>query len=146
MTQNDRILLGFFKTKRHDFERVQTFIKLKNIKVILNDGTNLNYGSNNFEVNIFNPNGSGILLENEDFEIQPIEIFPNPTTHLLNVKLPKTSSVDFSIFDIYGKNIFNKKENSIQESVLNIEHLPNGIYFLKIKVEGTEQTYKFIKS
>ena len=145
VTKTGQIGRVILRVKPNNFEQVQTLIRIKNIKAILNDGTELDYGAKDYVLNIFNPDGTGILLNNEDFAIEKIEIFPNPTTHLLNVKFEQTTSAQFSIFDIYGKNVFQQKEETVKEATLPIEHLTSGIYFLKIKKEGKEITHKFIK-
>jgi len=88
---------------------------------------------------------SCILLNTADLTVPQLEIFPNPTTHSLNIKMENISNVDFTIFDIYGKNVFQQNEITIESTNLNISHLSNGIYFLKIKMGGKEWVEKFVK-
>ena len=74
-----------------------------------------------------------------------IQLFPNPTTHLLNIKLENPQAVAFEVFDIYGKKVFEKAESFNADFQLPIEHLSEGIYFLKVKMDGEEVIQKFIK-
>lgn len=73
-----------------------------------------------------------------------VEVFPIPTTHLLNVNFDKSTSAKLSIFDVYGKNVFQTNIEN-QNNVLSLENLPSGIYFLNIKKENKTITQKFIK-
>jgi len=38
-----------------------------------------------------------------------IQIFPNPTTDILNIKMENPTLANFSIFDIYGKRFWKKR-------------------------------------
>jgi hypothetical protein len=71
-----------------------------------------------------------------------IDIFPNPTTGLFNLKLqPAMIGKSYSITDITGKLILTSKINNINEN-LNIDNFEKGTYFLQL--EG-ESTLKIIK-
>ena len=135
----------FIFTQNTDYQQVQTLIRLKNIVAILNDGTEIDYGCKDFVVNIFNSDGVGVILSNEDFAKENIEIFPNPTTHLLNVKFEKATTTLLSITDIYGKNMFQKQVNNSKQTTLSIEHLSSGIYFLKINRNEKKSIHRFVK-
>jgi len=77
----------FFKSKVTNFQLVETLIRVKNIKAILNDGSTIDYGAFSFIASINNINGNGTILNNEDLEENAIEIFPNPTSDILNIKM-----------------------------------------------------------
>ena len=71
-----------------------------------------------------------------------IDIFPNPTTGLFNLKVqPAMIGKSYSITDITGKLILTSKINNINEN-LNIDNFEKGTYFLQL--EG-ESTLKIIK-
>lgn len=134
-----------FQTVPNNFELVQTYLRIKNIRAILNTGEILDYGSEPFLVNINNPDGMGQVLSNEDLEETQIDIFPNPTTDFLNIKMENISATDFAIFDIYGKTVFEKNGVRQNETQLSTSHLPQGIYFLQIKMNDKKLVKKFIK-
>ena len=75
----------------------------------------------------------------------PFEIFPNPTINLLNVKLENPEAVSFEILDLYGRKVFEKAESVESNFQLPIEHLSNGVYFLKLNMEGKYDVRKFLK-
>ena len=80
MTQNGYISSVRIYVKDTTHQLIQTFIRIKNIRAMLADGTILDYGSQDFLLNVVNPNGEGIVLENEKLENNSVQIFPNPTS------------------------------------------------------------------
>ncbi|MFK8007157.1 MAG: T9SS type A sorting domain-containing protein, partial [Saprospiraceae bacterium] len=74
-----------------------------------------------------------------------IQIFPNPTSDILNIKMENSSQANFSIFDIYGKKVLEKMEVNQNKIQLSTSTFSSGIYFLKIEMEGKEFVQKFIK-
>ncbi len=128
-----------------DFELVQTYLRIKNVRAILNNGDILDYGAKDFLVNISNPDGMGQVLLNENLEEANIQIFPNPTTDILNIKMENPALANIAIFDIYGKNVLEKTEVNQNEIQLSTSNFSSGIYFLKIEMDGKELVKKFIK-
>ena len=72
-----------------------------------------------------------ISIKRNGFENNKIKVFPNPTQGIL------TLITDFN-FEYKTINIVNTlgqvvySENNINQSSININHLPNGVYFLKM--------------
>lgn len=96
---------------------------------------------NNYDLNC------GIIVSNMDQKSANhlIEIFPNPTSDILNIKMENPSRGNFSIFDIYGKKVLEKSsvnQNKVQISAANFSQ---GVYFLKIEMKGKEFVKKFVK-
>ena len=135
----------FLKSKVTSYALVETLIRIKNIKAILNDGTIVDYGAISFVASINNANGNGVILNDENLETNSIQIFPNPTTDILNIKMENPTSSHLTIFDIYGKKVLEKIENEQSEIQFSIGHFSKGVYFLKIEMEGKEFVHKFIK-
>lgn len=96
---------------------------------------------NNYDLNC------GVTVSTEDvfFEENEIQIFPNPTADILNIKMKNPSQASISIFDIYGKRVLEKMEVDQNEIQLSTSNFSKGIYFLKIEMEGKELVKKFIK-
>ncbi len=74
-----------------------------------------------------------------------IEIFPNPATNILNIKMENPALTNCSIFDIYGKKVLEKTGVNQREIQLSTSTFSQGIYFLKIEMGGKEMVKKFIK-
>lgn len=96
------------------------------IKTVIND--NINIGKN----------ADGSLS---------VQVSPNPTSGLIAVALniAGTSSADISIMSAAGGNVYQAVVNGT-EAVIDISHLPDGIYFLKVTVGDESSTVEFIKS
>ena len=68
---------------------------------------------------------------------EPIKfiVYPNPTSRYLNVKNPSIG--DYEVFDILGRRVLYQKNSQFnQEISFDLSSQNNGIYFLKISVDG----------
>jgi hypothetical protein len=73
-------------------------------------------------------------------------IFPNPTTGELTINNEQLTINNIEIFDVYGRSVSKPEtRNPKPETVLDISHLPSGIYFIKIETEKGTVTKKIIK-
>lgn len=98
--------------------------------------------SNENHLNWFENTTYDATLSIDNFSLDDIFIYPNPTSDILNIKLNKNEILDYSVYDVLGQNIMNNKLN-IQRGLIDVSHLKNGIYFLTIS--DVNLTYKFIK-
>ncbi|WP_442266655.1 T9SS type A sorting domain-containing protein [Tenacibaculum sp. ZS6-P6] len=84
-------------------------------------------------------------LSIEEYSKKSVLIYPNPTHKMLNIKTFSTIKA-ISIYDLNGRLL-----NSIQLSLLtldyqlNVNDLPNSIYFLEVEFDNSKQVIKFIK-
>jgi hypothetical protein len=70
-----------------------------------------------------------------------ISVFPNPTTHYINVESDKPS--DLKIYDLNGKEVLNTKINKTKK--VDLTQLSPGTYFLKFIQENLNvKTIKII--
>lgn len=76
-------------------------------------------------------------------EFIDFSVFPNPTKNILN--LSNSSLIEsYSLYDINGKKIVEQTINETASS-LDISYLEQGIYYLKVTIEGQHKTLKVIK-
>lgn len=73
-----------------------------------------------------------------------VVIFPNPTSDFLNISSDAELNTNYTIIDISGRMVANGNMQG-NNSILNIENLINGIYFLQIG-EQNSTIFKFIKN
>ena len=81
-------------------------------------------------------------LSTEDFAINTIDIYPNPTTSLLNFK----SAIQVEkilIYNMLGQLVQEEKVNALEGSI-NIENLAQGTYI--VKVNNVAKGYTIIKN
>lgn len=77
-------------------------------------------------------------------EIIEFMVYPNPTTSMLNIKSEKDIDA-VTIFNMVGQEVKTYTKQQIIDSSINIEHLPVGIYFVKITANKASQTIRVIK-
>lgn len=78
---------------------------------------------------------------NHDLTKNGIKIYPNPASETINISgLNKISQVE--IFNVAGQKMITVKEKA---SGINIQHLPQGTYILKVTADGKTTNHKFIK-
>lgn len=97
-----------------------------------------NYGSGFFvdNINIIDLENLGLTENNKT----AIPIYPNPATSYVNINsLEKIDTI--IITDLTGK-VITKEQNS---NKINVNHLPKGVYLIKIKTDNSESIQKFIK-
>ncbi|WP_353777275.1 T9SS type A sorting domain-containing protein [Winogradskyella sp. 3972H.M.0a.05] len=93
----------------------------------------------------------GSLLSVNELTVNDLEVFPNPFTSSIKIKLQNGSysNFDVSIVDINGKAVYNNSYN-VQNGEINIndlKNLGNAMYFLIIKDNetGASLTKKIVK-
>ncbi|MCK0107810.1 M28 family peptidase [Flavobacteriaceae bacterium S0825] len=84
-------------------------------------------------------------LELDGFTKKTVEVFPNPVTSILNIRIPETiSKAALSIVSIEGKEVL-KKTIDKQHYEVDFSQLANGIYFVNIENVGRTLFYKVVK-
>jgi len=102
---------------------------------VMNAGNNLTY----IDVLI---GTAGPTLNTKSSKIVSFNVYPNPTTGIINIK--NTTGNLVNIYDILGHNVFTAKINgSSNVQTLNLSALQKGLYFVKIS-DGTNSSVKKI--
>ena len=90
-----------------------------------------------------------IILGNEidRLQISVLQLFPNPATDIIYIKVPKIIGNNYNImvYDISGKNIITEEKSNYQDFLkLNASKLNNGIYFIKIENNSAQFSGKIL--
>ena len=81
-------------------------------------------------------------LSNATFDTNTLKLYPNPVVSFLNVNIDSNLiNQPYSIIDGLGRVVLNGKLNEV-DTVINVEQLSKGIYYLKISGNSAS---KFIK-
>ncbi|MHA7055868.1 glycoside hydrolase family 9 protein [Aquimarina sp. M1] len=76
--------------------------------------------------------------------VNAIKVYPNPTSNILNIKLPTVSSAStIEIYSLQGKRILTKEIST--SSSVDISNLTIGFYLLKITTNGQSKITKIAK-
>ena len=73
-----------------------------------------------------------------------IQVYPNPASEVLNIKLNNAQKATFKIFDLAGK-LVKESSSSDQLAEINISSLPKGVYILNINTGKESVNKKIIK-
>ena len=75
-----------------------------------------------------------------------IKIYPNPVKDILHINLIKLADYSFAIYDLNGREIRQKQNLALQNSI-DLSILSNGVYFIKL-IDRSQQTttLKFVKN
>jgi hypothetical protein len=104
------------------------------------NGTGINGCSNSITITQDVSNCTAIKDLNSNSTL--VTVYPNPSKGLYNFDLDKTSQI--IITNTIGQVIFTETMNAGKQ-YLDISNQANGIYFVKVKQNGQQQTIKLIK-
>jgi hypothetical protein len=86
-----------------------------------------------------NPSSNAALSEKE----MPISIYPNPTNGILNIKTDlKYQKINLSVLTLIGTELV----STINQTQIDINSIPSGIYFLKIVIDSKTEIKKILKA
>lgn len=107
------------------------------------------YGNNIFIDNI--TIRTGAVSIDKIMDLSGLNLFPNPTTEILNVSLTMkmSESVNFTVINSIGQEVMNVTETlseGNQQTTLNVSNLAAGVYILNINTEGGSTQRKFVKN
>lgn len=108
-----------------------TYIRLKNIKGIRADGSEIPLGSWPRQ---FCFGGGCTVGTAEDIENQSVRVFPNPASHAIHVETAGAPVLWLALLDAAGRTVRAPflEENS-PAAICPTDGLPGGLYFLKVK-------------
>ena len=86
------------------------------------------------------------LKQEKNNSLPKIEIFPNPSNHLLNFKLNEDVSALVELSDMYGNIFYSLFINNLKNEQINIASIKSGVYNLKIVSKKGISITKFIKN
>ena len=86
------------------------------------------------------------ILSTEDFSLESIKIYPNPSSQNLNLNLGKTyKEITISISDLLGKTVLRASETNADALMLDVSSLAKGTYILKLQADGDNYVKKMVK-
>lgn len=90
-----------------------------------------------------NINISEETMSVEETTLEGFSFYPNPAKDIINLNINNNQEIQqIDIFDITGKKVSTFINPNSQ---LNVSQLKAGNYFLKVQLEDSQQTFKFIK-
>ena len=77
-----------------------------------------------------------------EFEITTLKIYPNPVNNSI-LTITASGNTFFKLTDVMGKLI--RSADFTNKTSINMDDLPNGIYFLEVQMDHKTQTNKILK-
>ena len=85
-------------------------------------------------------------LSVEEFGLNNISLYPNPTSNVLNISVSNNDLPDsYSIYNMLGQTVATKQISSNADLSINSSEFSNGMYFVKIIKNNSAVTLPFIK-
>ena len=78
----------------------------------------------------------GIGLE-ERSSLNDVRVYPNPSSQFIQLKAQ--SVTEFVVIDLSGKEVMNQQFNGVENPVISVEHLSQGVYIWKALEAGSWQ-------
>jgi hypothetical protein len=100
------------------------------------------------DVNRFQLNFENTTFSNQDFELNGLDVYPNPVTDVVNVDLSQFTGVlnELKVFDITGKLVLTQGvKGSATEAGLDMSSMASGVYILKLETDQGQYQVKLIK-
>ncbi|MDB9960984.1 T9SS type A sorting domain-containing protein [Oceanihabitans sp.] len=83
-------------------------------------------------------------LSVDEFSLDNISVYPNPTLNVWNVKTSAQTINSIQVFDILGKQVLTLNPNT-QDAVIDASTLNSGLYFAKVNSDAGTQTLKLVR-
>lgn len=80
----------------------------------------------------------------EDYEVSNIDVYPNPTTGMVQVSSSKFQVSGVDVYDVYGK-LLNTLSAGGNEAEVNLGEYAAGVYFLRVSTENGVVTKRIVK-
>ncbi len=84
------------------------------------------------------------IFSTTDFSNNRINLYPNPTSDILNFSLNGLEGTQVNIIDFNGRLVLNTTISS--NNTINISKLVKGVYFVQLEIENKVVNYKIIKN
>lgn len=113
-----------------------------NVYLIANDETRIPVCAFNDSVLVF----QRILgLGGHNNNVEDWKIYPNPSNSILYVECANSEIHSINIYSVIGENIISISNKLSNKTLVSIDTLENGIYFIEIKTSQGVSTKRFIK-
>ncbi|MCP4520177.1 MAG: T9SS type A sorting domain-containing protein [Cytophagales bacterium] len=84
------------------------------------------------------------ILSSDPSQKEGVEIFPNPVIEILNIQLQNTQFNTYEILDSKGAILYSEQASTTITEI-NVQHLPQGVYTIRLIGSENIVLEKFIK-
>lgn len=138
------------RNERDNIEKIEFLTSADKIagdyKVTINHTGTLQGGSQDYSLIISGASKGSVSVD--DFVLNNLSIYPNPTNSVLNIAgdLEILANASYKVFDVSGKEVKSQDlKFSSNQTAIDVSSLQEGVYVLVISKDGAKKSYKFIK-
>jgi len=131
-------LMGTDEQGATEFESAREFESFENISDPEDGGDGLNH-SERVPKLVINYN-LGTAIKTNGKVAQSLEIFPNPASNSISIKLPSNESAHLSIYNVCGSQVLNQTMEAHDK--IDISALINGLYIVTVQQNNTIYSQK----
>ena len=139
------VLIGTATQAPFNFNWTPVNIGTDTLTAIATDNRSGKTTSSKVVVTVDNSNGIAAIGANKENTI-----YPNPTNGQLNILFGRnTQSTVYTVYNLTGVAMLNKNLESViagQLEVIDLSHLPAGVYFLELIQDGARKTNRIVKN
>ena len=88
--------------------------------------------------------GNGATVGVNDISALASTIYPNPAQNTLTIQTVGEGMLHYQIGNALGEIYMQGTKSNTQRLPLNVSALPNGIYFLRLQMNGKTSTHRFV--
>ncbi|UPT66576.1 MAG: T9SS type A sorting domain-containing protein [Sphingobacteriales bacterium JAD_PAG50586_3] len=90
-------------------------------------------------------NNTSVILNAEEDKLGGVKLYPNPTTGVVRFNLQnQAKNLSVIVYDVLGKEVFNKTYNGAQQVEEDFSNLGNGLYQARITADGKYSAQTFV--
>jgi len=79
-------------------------------------------------------------------QTKEIQLYPNPSSNFIHIDFAEIIyKAEIEIFNLMGELIISREYSNLSTKKINIEQLQSGLYLIRINMNGSAATFKFIK-
>ncbi|MFN8358397.1 MAG: GEVED domain-containing protein [Candidatus Kapaibacterium sp.] len=91
-------------------------------------------------------NVQAVGVEENPADNTMLSVYPNPTSGELEITVPLSQEMIVNVYDIHGKMQLEHAAKQTERIKLNMNSLPDGVYYLKIQSNGHTMYRKIVKT
>lgn len=85
-------------------------------------------------------------LANENFELEKLQIYPNPSRDIFNISLGDNIIDKIQVYDVTGKIVFEVSNTKSSNYSINLNNAASGIYFTKVESGNRSVVKRILKN
>ncbi|WP_010256242.1 S8 family serine peptidase [Myroides injenensis] len=119
-------------------------------EIVISHKNSLKYGKQDFSLLASNFNFQGVKSKSIEpiIKEKKVDFWPNPVVDYLNIEIGKEnifSNNHIYIYDLSNRLVGEYRVFGTNRTMINLSHLPSGIYLLNLEVSGEQFRYKVLK-